>query len=82
MFKQSIIFLKDRSGVFKLRDDLQLFGFDERREQYYVLFNNAERRLYYNPAKVDVAEFTKELEPPFHVARTNDGEVFHKVLGV
>ena len=82
MFKQSIIFLKDRSGVFKLRDDLQSFGFDERREQYYVLFNNAERRLYYNPAKVDVAEFTKELEPPFRVARTNDGEVFHKVLGV
>ena len=79
---KSIIFLKDRSGVFKLRDDLQSFGFDERRGQYFVLFNNAERRLYYNPANVDVAEFTKELEPPFRVIRTNDGEVFHKVLGV
>ena len=31
---------------------------------------------------VDVAEFTRQLEPPFRITRKTDGEVFFHVLGV
>ena len=79
-----IIFLWDgKSGSFKLRDDIKSFGFDERQGKYYVVFNKGEDKvLHYNPDKVDVAEFSRQLEPPFRVIRNGDGEVLHHVLGV
>ena len=79
---KQIIFLKDKSGAFKLRDDIQSFGFDKRRGHYYVQFKKGDNYLYYNPSNVDVAEYTKQLEPPFRITRKTDGEVFFKVLGV
>ena len=79
---KQIIFLKDKSGVFKLRDDIKSFGYDERRGQYYVQFKKGENYLYYNPSNVDVAEYTRQLEPPFRIIRKTDGEVFFHVLGV
>ena len=77
-----IIFLKDKSGAFKLRDDIKSFGYEERREQYYVQFKKGDNYLYYNPANVDVAQLTRQLEPPFRITRKTDGEVFSHVLGV
>ncbi len=79
---KQIVYLKDKSGAFKLRDDIKTFGFDERSGQYYVLFKKGDNYLHYNPANVDVAEFTRQLEPPFRVTRNTDGEVFFHVLGV
>ena len=77
-----IIFLKDKSGRFHLRNDIKFCDFDKQRGQYYVLFRKGEEYLYYNPANVDVAVFTRQLEPPFRVTRKTDGEVFFHVLGV
>lgn len=79
---KQVIFLKDKSGVFKLRDDVKSFGYDERRGQYYVQFKKGDNYLYYNPANVDVAQFVRQLEPPFRITRKTDGEVFFHVLGV
>ena len=79
---KQIVFLKDKSGVFKLRDDIKSFGFDKRSGQYYVQFNKGDNYLHYNPANVDVAKFSRQLEPPFRVTRKSDGEVFFHVLGV
>ena len=78
---QQIVFLK-RSGVFKLSDDLEQFGFDERRGQYYVRFQKGKNLLHYNPDKVDIAQFSRQLDPPLRVVRKEDGFVFHHVLGV
>ena len=78
---QQIVFLK-RSGVFRLSDDLDQFGFDEKKRQYYVRFRQGQSVLHYNPDKVDVATFSRQLEPPFRVIRKSDGEVFHHILGV
>ena len=77
-----IIFLKDRTGVFNLRDDIKVFGFNERTGQYYVQFRGGDNYLHYNPANVDVAKFTRQLEPPFRITRKSDGKVFFQVLGV
>lgn len=74
--------MKDKSGVFRLRDDIKSFGFDEKHGQYYVLFKKGDNYLHYNPANVDVAELTRQLEPPFRITRKSDGEVFFHVLGV
>ena len=79
---KQVIFLKDRNGVFRLRSDLKSFGYDRKRGQYYVQFEKGGNYLHYNPDKVDIAEFTRQLEPPFRVSRVSDGEVFHRVLGV
>ncbi len=79
---KQIIFLKDKSGVFKLRDDIKSFGYDERSGQYYVQFKKGDNYLHYNPTNVDVANYTRQLEPPFRVTRKSDGEVFFHVLGV
>ena len=79
---KQIIFLRDKSGVFKLREDIKSFGLDSRRNQYYVQFTKGDKYLYYNPSNVDVAQFTRQLEPPFRVVRKTDGEVFFHVLGV
>lgn len=79
---KQIIFLKDKSGVFKLRDDIRSFGYDERRGQFYVKFSNGDNYLYYNPANVDVADYSMQLEPPFRITRKTDGEVFSHILGV
>ncbi len=79
---KQIIFLKDKSGSFKLRDDVKSFGYNGRRGQYFVQFNKGDKYLYYNPANVDVAQFTRQLEPPFRITRRTDGEVFFHVLGV
>lgn len=79
---KQVIFLRDKSGVFRLRDDIKSFGYDERRGQYYVQFKKGDNYLYYNPSNVDVAQFTRQLEPPFRIARKTDGEVFFHVLGV
>ena len=79
---KQVLFLKDKSGVFKLRDDVKSFGYDERRGQFYVQFKKGDNYLYYNPANVDVAQFSKQLEPPFRITRKMDGEVFFHVLGV
>lgn len=78
-----VIFLKDKTtGSFKLRDDIKSFGFNERKGQYYVAFKKGENYLFYNPSNVDVAEFARQLEPPFRVTRKSDGQVFFNVLGV
>ena len=79
---KQIVFLRDKSGVFKLRDDIKSFGFDERSGQYYVQFKKGDGYLHYNPVNVDVAEYTRQLEPPFRITRKSDGEVFFHVLGV
>lgn len=79
---KQIIFLRDKSGVFKLREDIKSFGYEERRKQYYVQFVKGDNYLYYNPSNVDVAQFTRQLEPPFRVTRKTDDEVFFHVLGV
>lgn len=79
---KQIVFLKDKSGVFKLRDDIKSFGYDERSGQYYVQFKKGDNYFHYNPANVDVANFTRQLEPPFRVTRKSDSEVFFRVLGV
>lgn len=76
-----IVFLK-RAGVFKLSDDLEQFGYDERKGMYYVRFRQGQKVLHYNPDKVDVAKFSRQLEPPFRISRKTDGEVFHHILGV
>jgi Superfamily I DNA and RNA helicases and helicase subunits len=79
---KQIVFLKDKSGAFKLRDDIKSFGYDERTGQYYVQFKKGDNYLHYNPANVDVACYTRQLEPPFRITRKSDGEVFFHVLGV
>ena len=79
---KQVIFLKDKSGVYKLRDDIKSFGYDERHGQYYVQFKKGENYLHYNPDNVDVAQFTRQLDPPFRITRKDDGEVFFHVLGV
>ncbi len=79
---KQVIFLKGKSGPFKLRDDIKSFGYDERKGLFYVQFTKGDNYLYYNPANVDVAEFTRQLEPPFRIRRKADGEVFFHVLGV
>lgn len=79
---KQVIFLKDKSGAFKLRDDIKSFGFDDRRGQFYVQFKKGDNYLYYNPANVDVAQFIRQLEPPFRITRKTDSEVFFHVLGV
>lgn len=81
--ERQIVFLRDKSsGSFKLRDDLRSFGYDGKRGQYYVVFMNAEKTLYYNMENVDVAKFVRRLEPEFRVIRKKDGVVFENVLGV
>ena len=77
-----VIFLRDKSGKFRLREDIKSFGLDKKSGQYYVKFNKGDNYLHYNPANVDVAKFSRQLEPPFRVVRKEDGEVFFKVLGV
>lgn len=79
---KQVIFLRDKSGAFRLRDDIRSFGFDDRRGHFYVQFKKGDNYLYYNPANVDVAAFTRQLEPPFRITRKTDGEVFFHVLGV
>jgi len=80
--KNRLIFLKEKTGEFKLRTDLKSFGYDERQGQYYVVFNKGDKVLHYNPIKVDIAEFTRQLEPPFLIRRNSDGDVLFNVLGV
>lgn len=77
-----IIFLKDKSGHFKLRSDLKSFGFDNKQGQYYVKFKKGEKVFYYNSDNVDVTKFKGQLEPPLRITRKPDGEVFSHVLGV
>lgn len=77
-----VIFLKDKSGKFKIRDDIKSFGYDDKRGQYFVQFNRGEDYLYYNPSKVDVAEFKRQLNPPFHITRKSNGNPLFHVLGV
>ena len=77
-----ILFLKDNSGRFILRSDVKSFGYDDRSGQYYVIFPKADKTLYYNPNRVDIAVFKQQLEPPFRVIRKSDGEVFYHVMGV
>lgn len=79
---KQIIFLKDKSGVFKLRSDVKSFGYDESKGQYYVCFEKGDRVFHYNPSNVDVAVFSRQLEPPFRITRKTDGEVFFHILGV
>ncbi len=78
-----LIFLVDKNtGEFKLRSDIKSFGYDEKQGQYYVVFNKGEKILYYNPYKVDVAEFSRQIEPPFFIKRNSTGEALYHVLGV
>ena len=71
-----------RSGVFKLSDDLDQFGFDDKKGQFFVRYHQGQKVLHYNTDKVDVAKFCRQLEPPFRIRRKADGEVFHHILGV
>lgn len=77
-----IIFLKDKSGVFRLREDIESFRYDERQNHFIVKFKKGDILLHYNPENVDVATFARQLEPPFRITRTTDGEVFSSILGV
>lgn len=80
---KQLIFLRDsKTGTFRLREDIKLFGFDEQHGYYYVQFNKGLNYLNYKPENVDVAVFSRQLEPPFRVTRKKDGEVFFNVLGV
>ena len=79
---KQVIFLKDRYGAFKIRDDIKTFGYNNRRKQYYVQFKKGGNYLFYNPDRVDVARLTRQLEPPFRIIRKSDGNVFYHVLGV
>lgn len=79
---KQVVFLRDKSGAFKLRSDIKSFGYDEAKGQYYVLFEKGDRVFHYNPSNVDVAVFSRQLEPPFRIRRKSDGEVFSHVLGV
>ena len=79
-----IIFLKG-----ELRDDIKSFGFDEKTGHYLVKFKARKGEdedryeyLHYKPENVDIAEFTRQLEPPFRITRKRDGNVFSKILGV
>lgn len=77
-----IVFLKDKSGKFQLRSDIESFGLNSDRGLYYVRFVGKNNTLYYSPSKVDAAEFSRQLDPPFRVRRTSDGELFRHILGV
>lgn len=79
---KQVIFLRDKTGRFKLRTDIRSFGFDEKLGQFFVQFEKGDKYLHYNPGNVDVAEFSRQLDPPFRVTRREDGEVFFHVLGV
>ena len=72
---KQIIFLKDKTGYFKLRSDIKSFGYDERLGRFYVQFNKGDNYLHYNPSNVDVATFVRQLDPPFRITRKSDGEV-------
>ena len=77
-----LVFLRDRAGSFKMRDDIKSICYLERQHQYRVLFRKGENYLYYNESNVDVALFTRQLDPPFRIIRRLDGDVFSHVLGV
>lgn len=79
---KQLIFLKSRSGEFKLRDDIKSYWTDNRTGQLAVVFNKGENVLHYNPDNYDIAILKKPLEPPFRVTRCLDGEVFFNILGV
>ena len=79
---KQILFLKDKSGKFSLRSDVKSFGLDEKLGQYYVIFNKGDKVFHYNLQNVDVAEFKRQLEPPFRITRISDGEIFHSSMGV
>ncbi len=79
---KQLIYLKSRSGEFKLRDDIKSSWLDNRTGQLTVVFNKGEEPLHYNPDKYDIAVLKNQLEPPFRVTRCLDGEVFFNVLGV
>ena len=80
--REYIIFLRDKSGNFQLRDNVDSFGYDDRRGKYYVRFKKGENFFYYNADNVDVAEMVSQLEPPFRVMHKISGMEFHRVLGV
>ena len=79
---KQLIYLRSRSGEFKLRDDIKSNWLDNRTGQLTVVFDKGERPLHYNPDKYDIAVLKKQLEPPFRVTRCLDGEVFFNVLGI
>lgn len=79
---KQLLFLKDNAGHFKLRSDVKSFGYDDRTGQYYVIFLKGDKVLYYNPDRVDIAVFKRQMDPPVRIIRKSDGEVFHNVLGV
>ena len=67
--KQQIIFLRDKdSGRFKLRSDIKSFGFNEKSNQYFVLFDKGSEYLFYKPENVDIAVFSEELN---HTCKRN-----------
>ena len=79
-----IIYLKG-----KLREDIKSFGFDEKAGQYFVKFKERKQNdgeeyeyLHYRPDNVDVAEFSRQLDPPLRVMRKSDGFVYSNVKGV
>lgn len=79
-----IIFLKG-----KLREDIKYFGLDEKSGQYYVKFKERKGEdgeeydyLHYRPENVDVAEFSRQLDPPLRVTRKSDGFYYSNVKGV
>ena len=85
---KQIVFLKDKSGAFKLRDDIKSYFFNEKSGLYHVKFKGGEKNgdeydyVYYKPENVDEAKFFRQLDPPLRVTRTSDGFVFSNVLGV
>lgn len=56
---KQLIFLKDKTGAFKLRDDIKSSGFDEKTGHYYVQFKKGENYLHYKPENVDIAEYVR-----------------------
>ena len=79
---KQLVYLKSRSGGFKLRDDIKSYWTDDQTGQLVVVFNKGERPICYNPGNYDIALLKKHLEPPFRVTRSSDGELFFKILGV
>ena len=79
---KQLVYLKSRSGEFKLRDDIKSYWTDNRTGQLAVVFSKGENILRYNPDNYDLAILKKRLEPPFRVTRCSDGEVFFNVNAV
>jgi superfamily I DNA and/or RNA helicase len=80
--RNQMIFLKDESGIFRLRNDISSCYYVDKQRRYSIRFSKGEKSYLYLPSNVDIAQFSRQLEPPFRIIRREDGEILHKVMGV